>query len=92
MSSLPPRLATLYLTALANERLGRAFAPEPLAPDEVPAAARALEDLRDVHLLAEGDSGGLLADLARARAQELGPIRNGTVPDPAHVAALWVKG
>ncbi len=39
---LAPRLSTLYLTALANERLGRPFAPEPLRPEDLPAAAAAL--------------------------------------------------
>ena len=89
--ALAPRLSALYLTALANERLGRGFAPEPFAREDVPAAARALAELIDARLASQGDAGRLLADLARARAGELALLRDGTVPDPGQVASLLVK-
>jgi hypothetical protein len=89
--ALAPRLSALYLTALANERLGRGFAPEPLAREDVPAAARALAELTDARLASQGDAGRLLADLARARAGELAMLRDGAVPDPGQVASLLVK-
>ena len=89
--ALAPRLSALYLTALANERLGRGFAPEPLAREDVPAAARALTELTDARLASQGDAGRLLADLARARAGELALLRDGAVPDPGHVTALIVR-
>jgi hypothetical protein len=38
----PPRLTAIYLTALANERLGRAFAPAPMRAGELERAVRAL--------------------------------------------------
>jgi len=89
---LTPRLATLYLTALANERLGRAFAADPLPAAELPAAASALERLDDPRLAAEGEPGQLLAQLARNKAEELAPIRDGANARPEHVSALLVRG
>jgi hypothetical protein len=89
---LAPSLATLYLTALANERLGRTFAPDAIAASEVPAAARALEHLGDPRLASEGDIGSLLAGLARQKAEELAPIRDGAEGRPEDVSALLVKG
>ena len=86
----PPRLATLYLTALANERLGRAFRPDPLPGHEIGAAARALADLSDPRLSADGDAGTLLSDLARSRAEELALVRDGAATRPEHVSALLV--
>ncbi len=89
---LAPRLATLYLTALANERLGRAFAPDAIAAADVPLAARALEHLADPRLASEGDAGNLLAVLARQKAAELAPIREGAEARPEQVTALLVRG
>ena len=86
-----PRLATLYLTALANERLGRAFAPTPIDATELLAAARALEALDDPRLAAGGEAGRLLAGLARQKDEELAPIREGAHARPEHVSALLVK-
>ena len=88
---LAPRLATLYLTALANERLGRPFAPAPLAATELLAAARALEALDDPRLAAAGEAGRLLAGLARQKDEELALIRAGAHARPEHVSALLVK-
>ncbi|OFX21501.1 MAG: hypothetical protein A2V77_05105 [Anaeromyxobacter sp. RBG_16_69_14] len=88
---LAPSLATLYLTALANERLGRTFTPDAIAASEVPAATRALEHLGDPRLASEGDVGSLLASLARQKAEELAPIREGAEARPEDVGALLVK-
>lgn len=85
---LPPRLSTLYLTALANERLGRAFAPAPLAAGDLPAAARALAAIDDPRLAGHGGAGALLLELARARAGELGPLAEGGDLRPEHVSAV----
>ena len=85
-----PTLATLYLTALANERLGRGFSPVPLARSDLPAVARALEVLDDPRLVAAGAPGELLATLARNRAAELAPIRAGEEPPAGAIAAVLV--
>jgi hypothetical protein len=89
---LAPRLSTVYLTALANERLGRAFVPEPLAASELAAAARALQTIDDPRLGGAGAGGALLLELARARAEELAPIAAGGALRPAHVSAVMVRG
>jgi hypothetical protein len=86
-----PTLATLYLTALANERLGRPFAPAPIPRAELPAAARALEVLDDPRLAGAGDAGALLATQARNRAAELAPVRAGEEPPPGAVAAVLIR-
>jgi hypothetical protein len=88
---LAPRLAARYLTALANERLGRRFAPDPIDAAELPAAARALAPLDDPRLAAAGEAGRLLADMARARDEELAPLREGARAQPELVAALIVR-
>jgi len=88
---LAPRLAALYLTALANERLGRRFAPEPIPAAELPAAAAALAPLDDPRLASAGDAGALLASMARTRGEELVPLREGASTRPEHVAALLVR-
>jgi hypothetical protein len=85
-----PTLATLYLTALANERLGRGFSPAPLGRSDLPAAARALETLDDPRLAAAGAPGVLLAAMARNRAAELAPIRAGEEPPPGAIAAVLI--
>lgn len=87
---LAPGLAALYLTALANERLGRRFAPDPIPAGELAAAARALSDLTDPRLDGSGEAGRLLAAMARARDEELAPIRDGASARAEHVAALVV--
>jgi hypothetical protein len=89
---LAPRLATLYLTALANERLGRAFAPAPLPPADLPAAARVLAAIDDPRLLEAGEAGALLLALARQRAGELAPLAAGGPARPEHLSAVLVRG
>jgi hypothetical protein len=86
----PPTLAEVYLTSLANERLGRPFGPRPLPASELPAAARALADLSDPRLEREGAAGALLATLARNRAEELAPLRAGEEPPRGAVTAVLV--
>jgi hypothetical protein len=83
-----PSLVALYLTALANERLGRGFSPHPIAAEDLPAAARALERIEDPRLAAAGEPGIVLADMATARAAELAPLREGAAPRPELVTAL----
>jgi len=87
-----PTLATLYLTALANERLGRGFSPVPLGRGDLPAVARALETIDDPRLAAAGKPGELLASMARNRAAELAPVRAGEEPPPGAIAAVLLAG
>jgi hypothetical protein len=87
-----PSLVVLYLTALANERLGRGFSPTPIPAKDLPAAARALEGMDDPRLAAEGEPGEVLASMAGARAEELAPMREGAAPQPDLVTALLVSG
>jgi len=84
-------LAAAYLTSLANERLGRRFAPEPIAEGELLAAARAVSAPDDPRLAKEGRAGLLLATLARNRAAELGPLLAGERHAPGAVTALLVR-
>jgi len=74
---LAPRLSALYLTALANERLGRPFSPAPLEPAELPAAAAAVATIEDPRLT--GEAGKLLLELARGRGEELRLAVEGTI-------------
>lgn len=88
---LAPRLSALYLTALANERLGRAFAPEPIPAAELAAAVRALGAVDDPRLDAEGEAGARLRAWARRRLEELAPVVDGSGVRPEHVTALLVR-
>jgi len=85
------RLTALYLTALAGERLGRGFAPGPLAASEVPGAIAALATVDDPRLGAAGEPGALLLELARARAAELRSLAGAGEASPERVADLWVE-
>jgi hypothetical protein len=87
---LAPRLSTLYLTALANQRLGRPFRPSPIPSSELSAATAALRSLDDPRLVAEGEAGKLLAELAANRAVELTALRTGVMPAPGALTALLV--
>jgi hypothetical protein len=89
---LAPRLTALYLTALANERLGRPFAPAPIAAAELERAVVALGDVDDPRLARAGEVGALLRALARACLEELAPLRDGGAVRPEHVTALVVRG
>ncbi len=87
-----PRLAALYLTARANELLGRAFAPAPIPLVELPASARAVLDAPpDSRLTSAGEAGALLAVMARSRAEELAPLVDGSDVPAGAVTALVVE-
>jgi hypothetical protein len=88
---LAPRLTALYLTALANERLGRPFAPAPIAAGELERAVVALGDVDDPRLAKAGEAGALLRAMARTRLEELAPLRDGGAVRPEHVTALVVS-
>lgn len=83
-------VAALYLTARANERLGRPFVPQPIPSAELAAAARALLASSDPGPASQGEAGELLAILARNRALELGPLLAGEPAAPGTVTALLV--
>ncbi len=82
----PPTLATLWLTALANERLGLGFGPRPIPASRLADAARVLADPADPRLA--GAAGDLLLLLSRNRASELAPVRAGETPPPGAIAAV----
>jgi hypothetical protein len=86
------RLAALYLTALANERLGRPFAPAPIPAAELRRAAEAVADPADARLLAHGEAGELLASLAREQAEQLAVDLDAGGGRPGTVQALLVAG
>jgi hypothetical protein len=89
-------LAALYLTALANEQLGEAFAPVPVPPARLRDAARALEAAFAPGLPPDprlaGPAGELLASMARNRVAELAPLREGEPAARAAVGAVLVGG
>lgn len=85
-----PRLSVLYLTALANERLGRPFAPVPVPAAELPRLVPLLAGLDDARLAAHGDAGGLLRELATRRLEELEASAAAAAGSPGLVAALLV--
>ncbi len=85
------RLSALYLTALANERLGRAFRPDPLPPSDLATAAGLLVDVDDPRLAAEGEAGALLAKMAANRARELVALRDRGWPAAEHVTAVLLR-
>jgi hypothetical protein len=87
----PPRLTAIYLTALANERMGRGFTPAPLAADELEAAVRSLTPVEDTHLAEAGAAGTLLLELARARATELARLADAGLVQAGRVVDFIVK-
>ncbi len=86
-----PRLSALYLTALANQRLGRAFRPEPLTVRELPAAIAALEPLDDPRLGTRGEAGALVQALARQRLEELTGTLERATATPELVTAILLR-
>ena len=86
-----PRLSALYLTALANQRLGRAFRAEPLPVRELPAALAALEPLDDARLAARGEAGALLQSLARQRVEELAGTLERAMATPELSTAILLR-
>ncbi len=87
-TGVAPRLSTLYATALANERLGRPFAPTPIPAAELAAAVEALARGGDRRLERAGEAGALLGLLLEARLAELRAAPPGPHGDPAGVTAL----
>ncbi|MCM2334415.1 MAG: hypothetical protein NDI82_10765, partial [Anaeromyxobacteraceae bacterium] len=87
-----PRLSALYLTALANERLGRPFAPTPLPAADLARLPAALAPLDDPRLAAHGAAGALLAELVRRRVEELAASADEAAARPDLVAAVLVRG
>jgi hypothetical protein len=88
----PARLTARYLTALAHERLGRPFAPAPLAPAELPAAIGTLGVIDDPRLAAAGEAGALLSTMARARAAELARLADAGEAKAGRAVDLVVEG
>jgi hypothetical protein len=86
------RLSARYLTALANERLGRAFSPAPIPVAELRAAAEAIHAGGVDHpaLADAGEPAALLRALAAQRAEELRASVDAGASDPATIAALVV--
>lgn len=84
------RLAARYLTALANERLGRAFSPAPIPVAELRAAAAAIRDGGVDHpsLADAGAPAALLRAIAAQRAEELRASVDAGASDPATITAL----
>jgi hypothetical protein len=84
------RLSALYLTALANERLGRPFTPAPIPVSELRAAADAIHGGGVDHpsLADAGEAGALLRGLAAQRAEELRASIDAGANDPATIAAI----
>jgi hypothetical protein len=86
-----PRLSALYLTALANQRLGRRFEPEPIPVGDLPAVVGALEQIEDPRLDSYGEAGGLLLALARRNAEELVSTLDRATATPELVTAILVR-
>ena len=86
-----PRLSAVYLTALANQRLGRAFAPSPIPVGELPAALAALGPIDDPRLAARGEAGALLQALARGRVEELAGTLERAMATPELVSAILLR-
>lgn len=87
-----PRLSTLYLTALANERSGRPFAPSPLPATDLPGLPARLGALDDPRLASRGEAGALLRSLARRRLEELAAHAGEAAERPDLVTAVLVAG
>jgi hypothetical protein len=86
------RLSVLWLTALANERLGRPFAPAPIPAADLRRAAELVADPTDPRLLPFGEAGELLGLLARAQAEALAVDLDAGGGAPGAVQALLVRG
>lgn len=85
-----PRLSALYLTALANERLGRPFAPAPLPATDLPRLPALLGAIEDPRLAGRGEAGALLRALARHRLEELAAHAEEADGRPDLVSAVLV--
>lgn len=86
-----PRLSSLYLTALANERLGRRFEPVPIPVRDLPAVTAALGRIEDPRLASRGEAGALLLALANRQAEELRAHLDRAAATPELVTALLLR-
>jgi hypothetical protein len=86
-----PRLSALYLTALANERMGRPFEPAPVSARDLPAVAAALQWIEDPRLASRGEAGALLLALARQQAEALTATLDRAMASPELVTELLVQ-
>jgi hypothetical protein len=86
-------LSARYLTALANERLGRAFSPAPIHVAELRAAADAIRSGGVDHPSLGGAEGAakLLRALASQRAEELAASVDAGAAAPDAISALVVE-
>lgn len=84
------RLSARYLTALANERLGRAFSTAPLPVQQLAAAATAIREggVDHASLADAGEAGALLRSIAVHRAEELQASVDAGAHDPGSIAAI----
>jgi hypothetical protein len=85
-----PRLAALYLTALANERLGRPFAPAPIPLADLTRLPALLDGVRDPRLAAHGPAGALLASLAAQGVESLAAHADEAAERPDLITAVLV--
>ncbi len=86
-----PRLSALYLTALANQWMGRRFEPAPIPVVELPAVAGRLGRIEDPRLAGRGEAGTLLLALARRQAGELAATLDRAVAAPELVTAILLR-
>ena len=85
------RLSVRWLTALANERLGRPFAPEPIPAGDLRRAAGLVAEPSDPRLAPFGEAGALLTLLARSRAEALAVELDAGGGQPGAVQVLLVR-
>jgi len=90
-----PRLSAHWLTALANERLGRGFTPAPLPVADLarlPALLADPDPKADPRLAAAGPAGALLGALLDRRLEELLALQAEGAARPDLVAAVLLQG
>ena len=90
-----PRLSAHWLTALANERLGRGFTPAPLPRAELDRLPTLLADpdpRGDPRLAAVGEAGRLMGDLLDRRLEELLMLQGEASVQPGQVGAVLLQG
>ena len=87
------RLSARYLTALANERLGRSFSAAPIPAGEPRAAVDAIArgGVHHPSLADAGDPAALLRALAAQRAEELRASVDAGASDPATIGATALR-
>jgi Family of unknown function (DUF6178) len=89
-----PRLSAHWLTALANERLGRGFTPAPLPRsdlDRLPTLLADPDPRGDPRLAAVGEAGRLMGDLLDRRLEELLMLQGEASVQPGLVSAVLLQ-